>query len=146
MNRGKYFRPVILIFVVVLVGYGVLFAWIGHRRVAKGPWVVAFVTEYSVPTLIIDQSKLGIRNVRILLADERLTTNVVQTLEFSEARSVPFDVPFGKCVFLDPLFLPGTVALEMFGHEIQLMPRVLTIDQVERPWHSGETIELRKQR
>ena len=69
-------------------------------------------------------------------------TNVTQTLEFSQARAVPFDVPFGKCVFLDPLFLPGTVTFEMFGHEIQLLPRVLTIDKVEHPWRNGETIRL----
>jgi hypothetical protein len=46
-------------------------------------------------------------------------------------------VPFGKCVFLDTTFLPGTVVLDLFGHEVQLLPRVLTIDHVEHAWHSG---------
>jgi hypothetical protein len=53
-------------------------------------------------------------------------------------------VPFGQCVFQDAQTLPGTVVFELFGHEIQLLPRVLTIDRVEHPWHSGETITLSK--
>jgi hypothetical protein len=40
------------------------------------------------------------------------------------------------------LFLPGTVTLKLFGHEIQLIPRTLTINQVERPWQNGETVVL----
>jgi hypothetical protein len=47
-------------------------------------------------------------------------------------------------VFLDTTFLPGTVALSLFGHEVQLLPRVLTIDKVEKAWRSGETISLQQ--
>lgn len=131
-----------LIFVFVLIAYFGAFTWIQHRRVVKGPWVVTFTTESGAPALVLNQPALGIRDVRIVFADERAATNV--TLEFAQAREVPFDVPFGKCVFLDPLFLPGTVALEAFGHQIQFLPRVLTIDGSEHPWRSGETIQLHK--
>jgi hypothetical protein len=48
-------------------------------------------------------------------------------------------------VFLDTVFLPGTIVLVMFGHQIQLMPRVLTIDGVEHPWRAGENIKLTEQ-
>jgi hypothetical protein len=34
------------------------------------------------------------------------------------------------------------VVLKISGHEIQLLPRVLTIDQQEHPWHSNEQIIL----
>jgi hypothetical protein len=57
---------------------------------------------------------------------------------------VPFDVPFGKCVFMDTTFLPGTLAFELFGHEIQLIPRVLTIDKQEQPWRSNVIIPVTK--
>jgi hypothetical protein len=61
--------------------------------------------------------------------------------------SVLFDnpiktVPFGKFVFHDLMYLPGTVTLELFGHEIELLPRVLIIDRKEYPWKSGATISL----
>ena len=144
MKRGHFLRRIVLLFVLVMIGYVAMFTWIQHRRVVKGPWVVTFATEAGVPAVVVNQPTLGIRDVRIVFADERVATNVTQTLEFSQAREVPFDVPFGKCVFLDPLFLPGTVVLEEFGHEIQFLPRVLTIDKAERPWRSGETIQLHK--
>ena len=143
MKRKHLLLRAGLIFAAALVGYIVVFKWIEHRRVAKGPWVVTFAIESTTPTFIVNQFKLGLHGVRIVFPDANLTTNLTHTMKFNQARPVPFDVPFGKCVFLDLLFLPGTVALELFGHEIQLMPRVLTIDKVERPWRSGETIELR---
>jgi len=37
---------------------------------------------------------------------------------------------------MDTTFLPGTVAFQLFGHEIELLPRVLIIDHEEHPWHS----------
>ncbi len=119
-----------------------VFYWVEHRRVAKGPWVVTFTTESDTPALVVNQHKLGIRDVRITFSGERTTTNTATILEFSQVRPVPFAVPFGQCIFLDPLFLPGTVVLDVFGHEVQLMPRVLTIDKVERPWRTGEEIKL----
>jgi hypothetical protein len=32
----------------------------------------------------------------------------------------------------------------MFGHEIELLPRVLILDRKEHPWKSDETITLGK--
>lgn len=143
MKREHFLRNLVLLFLVTLAAYALVFGWIGHRRVAKGPWVVTFTTEAGIPTVIVNQPALDIRDVRIAFPDEPPATNSTAQMEFSQARPVPFVVPFGKCVFLDPLFLPGTVALQLFNHEIQLLPRVLTIDRVERPWQSGERIELR---
>jgi hypothetical protein len=127
---------------LALVVYGVCFALIQHRRTANGPWEVTFAVEEGTPALIVNQSKLGIANVRIVFRSGPATTNSLPTIRFDQTRPAPFDLPFGRCVFLDPLFLPGTVALEAFGHQIQLMPRTLTIDRVEHRWRSGETIIL----
>jgi len=65
------------------------------------------------------------------------------TLIFREPRPVPYSVPFGKCVFMDTTFLPGTVTFQLFGHEIELLPRVLIIDHAEHPWLSHSTLSLR---
>jgi hypothetical protein len=43
---------------------------------------------------------------------------------------------------MDTTFLPGTVTFELFGHEIELLPRVLMIDHEERPWLSNHPITL----
>ena len=134
---------VLLVFVAALLGYVLVYRWIEHRRVFKGPWVVTCTGETNTPNLVINQAALGIRDVRIVFSGSPVTNPAVQTVEFSQARPWPYAVPFGRCVFMDTTFLPGTIALEMFGHEIQLLPRVLTIDSAERPWRSGEVIELK---
>ena len=143
MKRNSLALQIVLVFVAALIGYVVVYGWIDHRRVFKGPWVVTFSSESSAPAISVNQSTLGIRDVRLVFAGAPATSNVTQTVEFSQARPWPYAVPHGRCVFMDTTFLPGTIALEVFGHEIQLMPRVLTIDKVERPWRSGETIELK---
>jgi hypothetical protein len=55
---------------------------------------------------------------------------------------VPYEIPFGKCVFMDTTFLPGTMVFDLFGHEIQLIPRVLTIDKTEIPWRSDANLTV----
>ena len=81
-------------------------------------------------------------NITIVFLEAIATTNAPQPIRFEHGRVAPFDLPFGKCVFLDTLYLPGTVAMEAFGHSIQVLPRTLTIDRVEHPWMSGEKILL----
>ena len=109
MKRGKLFWQLALVFVVALVGYAVVFGWIEHRRVVKGPWVVTFTNENESPAIIVNQSALGIHDVRVIFREATTPTNPVQAIEFSQARAVPFAVPFGQCVFQDTTVLPGTV-------------------------------------
>lgn len=142
MSFGGKSRRFLLALGLAVVAYGVCFALIHHRRTANGPWQVTFTGEAGVPILVVNQDKLGIAGARIVFPGQVAPTNAAQTIRFDQAKPVPFDLPFGRCVFLDPLFLPGTVALEAFGHELQLLPRVLTIDREERAWCSGETIVL----
>ncbi len=64
-------------------------------------------------------------------------------MTFAQPRPVPYPVPFGTCVFMDTTFLPGTVSFtNIFGHDIELLPRVLIIDRQEHAWKSGERIVL----
>lgn len=140
--RFPWFLRVLLGFAAVGMAYLLLFHAIESRRVAKGPWRVTFAVREGVPSLIVNQPALKIEAVEIVFGDEHLATNLFYTVQFDQARPVPFELPFGRCVFLDATFLPGTVVLEAFGHEIQLLPRTLTIDRFEQPWRSGQRFRL----
>jgi hypothetical protein len=143
MQRGRLVLQFVLLFVCVLVGYFLVFNWIERRRVNKGPWEVTFATENGRPQLTINQPALDIRDVRILFAEVPAPSNTVERVIFSKAQNPPYPVPFGECIFQDLLFQPGTVTLRLFGHEIQMIPRTLTIDRVEQPWKNGETITVK---
>ena len=38
--------------------------------------------------------------------------------------------------------LPGVITLDLFGHEIELLPRVLIVNKKEVPWQSGLSLVL----
>ena len=144
MKRDKPAKHFILAFFIALGVYAVFYYGIEHRRTRKGPWQVAFLrSESDEPILVIVQPALGISNVQIRFAAEALpATNPPATLAFSQPREVPYDVPFGKCVFMDTTFLPGTVTFDLVGHEIELLPRVMIVDHNEHSWTSGEVLTL----
>ncbi len=143
MKFTGLWKHLLLAFLAALALYAVLFYAIERRRTSAGPWQVHFGgAAEGAPALTINQPHLGLTNVKIVFSGGRAPAKPVQAMAFAEARTVPFDVPFGRCVFLDTISLPGTVVLQLYGHDIQLMPRVLTIDRIEHPWHSGETLRL----
>lgn len=146
MKSDNLLRHLVVPFAIAVMVYLVFYAGIEHRRTRNGPWEVAFTNAASgVPALIINQPKLAITNLQISFPGETNPANQQSTsFAFSQPRDVPYDVPFGKCVFMDTTFLPGTIVFDLFGHEIQLIPRVLTIDKKEIPWRSNETIALEK--
>ena len=141
----------VLAFMLALVGYAAIYQGIERWRARKGPWRVTFAhSSAHAPVTTIDQSALAITNVQIIFTVDKVpTTNALgafptetTTLLFTQPRPVPYEVPFGQCVFLDLSSLPGTVTFELFGHEIQLLPRVLIIDRQEYPWRPDATITL----
>jgi hypothetical protein len=130
-------------FVIAVLVYAVAFYAIEHRRTKNGPWQVTFSSagDASPPSLVIDEPQLNIANLKIVFPGQTApATNAV--LVFDQPQEVPFVVPFGSCIFMDAISLPGTVAFNIFGHEIQLIPRVLTIDKKEYPWQSNTTVNL----
>jgi hypothetical protein len=130
-----------LAFAIALAGYALFYYGIEQRRTRNGPWQVTFTSVSNSPTLIINEAKLNISNLRISFPDHTAgPTNFVMVGD--QPREVPFDVPFGTCVFMDTTFQPGTIAFKFFDHVVQLMPRVLTIDKVEHPWQSDTTIKV----
>ncbi len=129
-------------FAIAVVVYFAAFYGIEHRRTAHGPWRVTFASDggASPPCLIIDEPYLNIAGLKITFPGQTApATNAVMV--FDGPQDVPFAVPFGNCVFMDAISLPGTVVFDVFGHEIQLLPRALTIDKKEHPWQSNTTLE-----
>ncbi len=135
-------KTLITLFLVTLFLYVTAFTLIEYRRVKNGPWMITFTTTTNTPALVIHQPKLGITNVTLTFPGGAVGPQTPQTITFADAHEVPFAVPFGQCEFLDTISLPGNVTLKIFGHQIQLLPRVLTIDGQEKPWQSGTVIPL----
>lgn len=134
----------ILAFLLAIICYAFFYHNIEDRRTRKGPWEITFTNDASGnPELIINQPRLAITNAQITFTNQRAGTAFSPaTLVFNQPRQVPYPVPLGACVFMDTTFLPGTVTLQLFNHEIELIPRVLKIDGQEHPWLSESTITL----
>ena len=49
-------------------------------------------------------------------------------------------LPFGPVEFVDTTFLPGTIAVNIFGHLLEAVPRTLYLDGREIPWVAGTNI------
>jgi hypothetical protein len=143
MKPDKLAKSVAIVFVVTAIAYVAIYSGIERRRTRNGPWQVAFTNDSAgMPSIVINQPQLAITNVQIVFAGAPKSRSVGTNLAFAAPRPVPWDVPYGKCIFMDTTFLPGTLVLELFGHEIQLIPRVLIIDRKESPWRSDQTISL----
>ena len=142
MKPSLPLKQLALAFLIALVVYVAAYHGIEHRRNRNGPWLVTFTNAASVPSVINTQPALDISRLSIAFPGQAALAITNEPVRFDQPQPVPFDVPFGQCVFEDTTFLPGTVVFKLFGHEIQLLPRVLTIDRREYPWQSGRTISL----
>lgn len=145
MKPDSFLKTAAWVFAGALAVYIFAYAAIEHQRTRQGPWEITFTNDSAgAAALLINQPRLALTNVLIAFpgnfppVSARLPSNLVLT----QPVPTPFDVPFGRCIFLDLTSQPGTIVLEMFGHEIQLLPRVLTIDQAEQPWKSGQRTDL----
>jgi hypothetical protein len=144
MKDNVPFKTIALVFVAALVFYFTAYFAIEHLRTRHGPWEVAFL-ENSPGGLVlrVDQPALNITNVRIRFSGVASSTNLeTKTVRFDQPRPVPFTLPFGECIFMDTTFQPGTVVIHAGGHEIELLPRVLTIDNHEHAWQANRSIVL----
>jgi hypothetical protein len=96
----------------------------------------------GTPAVEIHQHRLGISNVVVRFAGESLTNPPSVALPCIVAFDKPRrNVPFGRVIFDDLMYLPGTVVLHCFGHEVQMLPRCLYLNRREHPWN--ETREFR---
>ena len=138
-------RPTIIsiaiTFVLAAVFYFVAYEWLSKRQTGKGPWHVVFTNDVAgTPEIIITQTNLGLSNVCVRFLEEKLNaTQHVGVVNFVKPEMA---VPFGTRVFDDLMFLPGTVTLDCFGHEVELLPRVLVLNRKTVPWQSNTTNAL----
>ena len=129
----------VVAFVLALLCYVFSYGCDRHLRLRKGPWELTFKSDAEgVPVLVINQTAIGITNVVIRIEGKTMGQSP-ETIEFTG----PGDsVPFGEILFFDTTYLPGTLTLELFGHEVEMMPRTLVLNFEEHPWVSGEEIVL----
>lgn len=142
MKSGRpTFLSIAITFVLAAVFYFVAYAWLSKRQTGKGPWHVVFTNDFAgTPEIIITQTNLGISNVCVRFLEEKLNaTQHIGVVEFTKPETA---VPFGTRVFDDLMFLPGTVTLDCFGHEVELLPRVLVLNRKTVPWQSNSTNTL----
>ena len=143
VKRDNPLKHFLLAFALAIVLYAVSYSWIEHRRTLNGPWQITFTNDpASHPVLVLEQPALNLTNIQFVLLDARVTNLAPTTMSFAKPHLVPYELPFGECVFMDTTFLPGTLTLRLFGHEIEFRPRRLLIDHDEHRWHSGERIEV----
>ena len=129
-------------FVIALVGYIGFYSCDAHLRTRKGPWIVDYSSTNGEPLLVINQPALGIQNVRVWLQGESPTNapGGVSVVRFESPQRLA--VPYGRVRFHDLTYLPGTVTLDLYGHEIEMLPRTLVLNTKEVPWQSGATFVL----
>jgi len=140
--QSSPWKSFLLVGVITLIVYVAVFSWVENNRRKHGPWEITFTEVDNSPALLVNHAQLGLTNITIIFSGVPVTTNSAQTIRFEHGRVAPFDLPFGKCVFLDTLFLPGSVTVEIFDHQIQVLPRTMMIDHVEHAWLPGEKILL----
>lgn len=136
MKRDSLVKHLALAFVGAVLVYVAAFYAIEHLRGRNGPWHVTFTTSPAgEPSIIISEPRIGISNVAVLFPGRQVdATNLQNTVVFERPVT---NVPFGGVRYLDTTFLPGAVVFDLFGHEVQLLPRVLMLDRREVPWRSG---------
>ena len=144
MSSDRPWRHFLLAFLLAGICYAALYAGCEARRKRNGPWVVTFTNSPSgYPVMLLSEYKLAITNQQIQFPDQPMPPQAqLGTWTFDKPQPTPFSVPFGQCVFMDTTFLPGNITFEMFGHQIQLLPRVLTVDHQEHPWFPEDPITL----
>jgi hypothetical protein len=126
--------------VLALVFYCAAFALIEHRRAAKGPWEIAFLTDAAGrPSLRIAQPALKISEQLDFPDAQTTRSNLTEIVKFRETTT---NLPFGEMLLQDPLYLPGTITMRLFGHQIEVLPRALVVDQQEHTWNPGGQITI----
>ena len=132
-------KSIAVVFVVVVILYFASFWGIEKLRQHRGPWVVAFGSNsQGEPTLTVSQTARGLSEVRLVVHGESITNPPV-TVRFDRVLQA---VPFGTVIYEDLTFLPGVVTFDLFGHEVELLPRVLVVNKHEVPWQQGAVVDL----
>ncbi len=138
-GQGRLFLKA---FLVAVTGYVLLYGGIQWRRSRLGPWRVEFTQNDNGRAMLrIDQPRLGITNQQVVFNVAATPVNTA-AMTFEDPRPLPFEVPYGQCIFMDTTFLPGSVTLRLFGHTVEMLPRTLIIDKQEYPWRAKAAVNV----
>lgn len=142
MKRDHFLRHAFIAFSITLLGYVLVYQADRWLRLRRGPWQVTFdLAPNGAPLILIDQPKLGIARARLEFPGETAPPfPAPQTLAFDSPLQT--NLPFGRTLFLDTTYLPGAVTMDLFGHEIELLPRTLVLNRKEVPWSTARTLTL----
>jgi hypothetical protein len=134
-------KSVVLTFIAAVVFYVLAYSWMNKKQTGQGPWVVNFTTNFTgVPQLVIAQPALGISNVTVQFTGEQLPpSNGTGVVHFARPRQA---TPFGRVAYDDLMFQPGDVALECFGHIVEMVPAALGLNGVRSGWTNSAVYSL----
>jgi hypothetical protein len=135
MKSDCFPKTFIVLALVVFALYFVVFYGIEGCRRAKGPWEVTFSTNEQGPLIAIRQPRLKYDSLIAFPGESAPATNV--TVKFNRPKQ---PVPFGKVIYEDLMQLPGIVTFDLFGHEIELMPRALVVNKREVRWNQRSIV------
>ena len=136
MQTDRLPKHLLIGFILAILGYSAFFLIDQMFRTRKGPWEVTFTTNgQGHATILIDQNSLGINDVQITFQSEHVT-NTPGVVRFDKPKQT---LPFGKTKFEDLTYLPGSVAFDFFGHEVELLPRTLYLNKKEHAWQSAKS-------
>ena len=144
MKRDRLSRHLLIGFLLAICLYVTFFWFIEGRRTAQTPWVVLYEVDAAGHVkLRVAQKSLGLGPVEIRIATATTNAPLPRTeAVFQRPKPVPHPAPVGRCMFEDLTFLPGTVALNVAGTDIQMLPRALTIGTNEFSWKQVRVIEV----
>jgi len=127
-------KQALVLFAAVLLAYLAVFNGIEYIRHRKGPWKAHFTTDAEGrPAIKVTQQHQKVKTL-LEFPDERIArTNFSEEVAFDRPKK---PVPFGKVIYEDLTFLPGVVTFDLFGHEVELLPRVLIVNKRELRWET----------
>lgn len=139
MKTSFPWKATVLLFVAVVLAYLAVFNGIEYARKRKGPWEVEFTaTPEGRPLLLITQAYSRVFTV-LEFPDEKVNVDSATVVFDRPKKGKP---PFGKVIYEDLTFLPGVVTFDLFGHEVELLPRVLIVNKKELQWHATGHVQL----
>jgi hypothetical protein len=140
-TRPNTWKSVALTFVLAAVFYCFAYSWMTRWQTGRGPWLVEFGTNVAGrPQMIITQPALGLSNITVCFEGETLApTDRTGTVAFSKPRQ---PTPFGEVIYDDLMRQPGVITLDLFGHEVELIPKHLVLNRHPVGWTNGAVFTL----
>jgi hypothetical protein len=141
VKRDSLARHLLIAGLITAAVYFGLFQLNEWLRTRRGAWEVVFTAENGAPTITIVESRLKIGEVKLLFPGETTPALAAPVAwRFDDVSKT--NLPFGAVIFHDLTYLPGTVTMNLFGHEIELLPRTLGVNRREVAWEAGRTVTL----